>query len=686
MHRRILVVPTGQREPVTAVCLGLVQALSEMRVDVGYAKPIAQDYGRGNEDQSLEVFRMATRLRPPQSTPSETALHELAHDGMDLMLAGVVLDLADVLNHEAVVFEGLSPLRESVSTMQLNRELATALDADVLLVASASESGLDSLPEQAIIAARPFLSRLKDRVLGVFVEGYPEGEEYKLVAVRSELAHAGLDVVATMPQDAKLDQIRVGDLVHRLRLDVLSTGDLSRRIKDTIVAAQALPNVAEFVASSGRLIVTPGDRNDVLMAAALAEMRDLQPAGIVLTGGLRPSDTIWDLCLPALDAGLPVLATEELTFEAASAMAGMADQIPADDEERANNVKMRYAAAFTPQWLREQGEHARPARATYAKLRAGVTSALSTGRYTIAMPGPVTPMQLAVAERLKEIDVALCLFVDTPDAIRQVAESSGTPMPESRQIADPSRPSGKVVRFVEEKRGVGPAEASEALADPTLHALALLGSAEVQGMVGGLPSPESPLLDLADELIGRTEGPKVRSSTTILMDHVCVTFYGDTVFNENPSAEEIACGAEATANCAVATGVAPTVKFVCGSHGVPVDQAEFDLMTEARDLLITKRPDLSVQGPMHIDEVSDDPEDSGVRSGGGFVGNANCLIFPNARETQVALATERLRTHAGLAGPLIHGYDASLNWLPDTATVSELIDTIGMTALLVDRD
>ena len=77
MARRILVVPVNHAAGVTAACLGLVHALENNRVRVGFCKPFAQARSVG-DDHSTELFRLTTKLRPPQPIPVEELENQLA--------------------------------------------------------------------------------------------------------------------------------------------------------------------------------------------------------------------------------------------------------------------------------------------------------------------------------------------------------------------------------------------------------------------------------------------------------------------------------------------------------------------------------------------------------------------------------------------------------------------------------
>ena len=53
----------------------------------------------------------------------------------------------------------------------------------------------------------------------------------------------------------------------------------------------------------GALIITPGDRSDIMLAAALSVQTGTPLAGLLLTGGLDPDPRVIGLCRKALDSG-----------------------------------------------------------------------------------------------------------------------------------------------------------------------------------------------------------------------------------------------------------------------------------------------------------------------------------------------------------------------------------------------
>jgi BioD-like phosphotransacetylase family protein len=99
-----------------------------------------------------------------------------------------------------------------------------------------------------------------------------------------------------------------------------------------VVGAMTPPNALKYI-KENTLIVAPGDRDDVVLAAMSMHLlsRDLQLSGIVFTGGIRPQPQTMEL-LSRTD--IPVLAVEEDTYETASCISDILVKIRVSDQEK----------------------------------------------------------------------------------------------------------------------------------------------------------------------------------------------------------------------------------------------------------------------------------------------------------------------------------------------------------------
>ena len=99
------------------------------------------------------------------------------------------------------------------------------------------------------------------------------------------------------------------------------------------IGAMATATIAERL-RPGHLLVTPYDRDDILLAAAVSELGGQKPGGLILTGGVAPRESMLEFCKPALRAGLPVLSSPT-PCKPPTCWAEQAWPIAEDDEDRA---------------------------------------------------------------------------------------------------------------------------------------------------------------------------------------------------------------------------------------------------------------------------------------------------------------------------------------------------------------
>ncbi len=82
--------PITRESGLTAMALGLVQALRRDHVAVGFIKPIMQPADRGSADLSTHFARKLLHLEVPDPLPFETAEARVRAGGLDALLEDLV--------------------------------------------------------------------------------------------------------------------------------------------------------------------------------------------------------------------------------------------------------------------------------------------------------------------------------------------------------------------------------------------------------------------------------------------------------------------------------------------------------------------------------------------------------------------------------------------------------------------
>jgi BioD-like phosphotransacetylase family protein len=88
------------------------------------------------------------------------------------------------------------------------------------------------------------------------------------------------------------------------------------------------------------LVITPGDREDSVLATVATQMLDSGPvrpvSAVLLTGGIRPQGKTMELLK---QSKLPTLLCQEDTYALASRLQGLIFKITPDDRERIEAAK-----------------------------------------------------------------------------------------------------------------------------------------------------------------------------------------------------------------------------------------------------------------------------------------------------------------------------------------------------------
>ena len=170
--------------------------------------------------------------------------------------------------------------------------------------------------------AKVFLNSLKAKsveLLSLIVNRIDPGEKEK---VFTALTHAFPEAfpIHMLPENPLLDTVSVREIADALKAEMIS-GDpawLDGEAKHVKIAAMELPHFLDHIEDSS-LVITPGDRSDIILGSLTADMSRNYPriAGLLLTGGIPPAQQVRKL-LDGLDVSpVPVLSVLTDTFTTA---------------------------------------------------------------------------------------------------------------------------------------------------------------------------------------------------------------------------------------------------------------------------------------------------------------------------------------------------------------------------------
>ncbi|NQT00151.1 MAG: AAA family ATPase, partial [Candidatus Omnitrophica bacterium] len=244
---------------------------------------------------------------------------------------------------------------------------AVAKDKDLVVIEGTGHAGVGSvfdlsnavvarmLGSKAVIVSSGGIGRPIDEIMlnaalfekeGVEIAGViinkvkPEKYDKINKIVRKGLERKGLRVLGVIPYKEMLSAPTINQILSELDFKVLGRGSsLERRVEKILVGAMG-PHEALKYFTDHSLIITPGDREDLISAVVgfqSDKARDgIRISAIVLSGGIKPSKDIVDL---VKRAEIPLMLAEADTYSVASKIHDLTVKIRPEDHEKTSLIK-----------------------------------------------------------------------------------------------------------------------------------------------------------------------------------------------------------------------------------------------------------------------------------------------------------------------------------------------------------
>lgn len=305
----LLVASTEACSGKSATIIGLADRLREKGIEIGYTQPVVT----GNvSDSDLQLMTRALSLPPERLSPPLLVLDDTRTidrlKGVDLQDYAALLK-ANVaqLAGDTIVIEGGANLHEGSLFDLATTQVATALDAGVLLVNRYH-------PVSSVEMLLSAQQQLGDRLLGCIINDIPRD---RVESVRATLVpyleNSGIPVFGVVHRNGLLRSVTVKQLVEQLDAEIICRPDrLDLMVESLSIGAMNVNSALEYFRRGNNMaVVTGGDRADIQLAALETSTQCL-----ILTGHLSPQPFIVsraeDLEIPILSVDLDTLTTVEI--------------------------------------------------------------------------------------------------------------------------------------------------------------------------------------------------------------------------------------------------------------------------------------------------------------------------------------------------------------------------------------
>ena len=685
------IAPTDFGVGLTSISLGLVRVLERAGLKVGFFKPIAQPHpGDTGPERSTELVTRTHGIKPP--TPlSLSHVERMLGDGqLDELLEQIIrLYQQACVDNDVVVVEGMVPTRHASYAARVNLHLAKSLDAEVILVSAAEHEALSELSGRVELQAQLFGGPRDPKVLGVILNKVRSEESMPAFASRLRehlplLRGDDFRLLGCIPYQAELNAPRTRDVAELLGAQVLNAGDYEqRRMNTTIICARTVANTVPLL-KPGTLVVTPGDRDDIILAVSLAAINGVPLAGLLLTSDSKPDPRILGLCQGALQAGLPLLSVGTGSFETANQLHQLNREIPVDDRERAEVITDFVASHLDAAWLHQRCGTPRELRLSPAVFRYQLIQRARQVDKRIVLPEGAEPLTIQAAAICQERGIARCVLLAKPEEVQAVAQAQGIVLPPGLEILDPDQIRAQYVEpmvRLRKSKSLNAPMAEQQLEDPVVIGTMMLALDEVDGLVSGLVHSTANTIRPALQLIKTAPGNSLVSSVYFMLFPEQVLVYGDCMMNPHPDADELAQIARQSAASAQAFGIAPRVAMLSYSSDQAVTDDEVAKVREATRLAQQEQASLVIDGPLQYDAAANPAIARQLAPDSPVAGRATVFVFPDLNTGNTTHKAVQRSADCVSLGPMLQGLRKPVNDLPRGAQVDDIVHTIALTAI-----
>ncbi|WP_435121509.1 phosphate acetyltransferase [Micromonospora tulbaghiae] len=489
-----------------------------------------------------------------------------------------------------------------------------------------------------------------------------------------------------IPEVPTVSAPTVAEVAAALRGTVL-VGDetaLDRDVLDYVVGAAHVPTLLDHL-TDGALVITPGDRADLLVAAGAAHVAgQVSLAGLVLTLGEQPDPRAMRL-VERMNTGLAVLSVPSDSYDTVAASSRIEGRPSTANPRKVEAALGAFERCVDTDDLARRLRVSRSARVTPLMFENDLIDRARARRRRLVLPEGADERILRATEVLLRRGVAEITLLGRPDEIARRTRELGVDLGDA-QVVDPVTSPwrdefAQAYAQLRAHRGVTPELAHDIVAQPNYFGTMMVQTGHADGMVSGATHTTAATIRPAFEIIRTVPGVSVASSVFFMLLADRVLVYGDCAVNPDPDADQLADIAISSADTAARFGIEPRVAMLSYSTGSSGAGADVEKVAAATKLVRERRPDLLVEGPIQYDAAIDPQVAATKLPDSPVAGRATVFIFPDLNTGNNTYKAVQRSAGAVAVGPVMQGLRRPVNDLSRGATVPDIVNTVAITAI-----
>jgi phosphate acetyltransferase len=659
---------------------------------VGYFRPIIDNVKKGKKDNHINTVISHFQL---DIDPND-AFAFTRSEFINMRNKGKEGEIFDTIISKYKALEDKNDFMLVEGTDFSGEGMAIELDANVLIA--------KNLGIPAIIVSSGVGKTLDEFIDGLHLayDSFREKEVEVLAVIANKVQEKNIDIVRkgvekNLPKDVFVNVIplipalnnpTIKEIAKAIDAKILFGKELiNNQTSSFKVGAMQLRNYLKQL-EENCLIITPGDRADIILGALQANISTNYPAisGIVLTGGILPEEPIIKL-IEGLPQIVPILTVEEGTFDVANKIGAVRSHMYAENKEKINISLNTFDKYVEFEKLNDKLITFKSNGITPRMFQYNLLKRANTVRKHIVLPEGNDDRVLTAAARLVQSDIVdLTILGDKGDIENKVLHLGLKLDLNKVNIINPIESDyykdfSNTLYELRKNKGLTIDMAEDLMGDVSYFGTMMVHKGLADGMVSGAAHTTQHTIKPALQFIKTKPGVSVVSSIFFMCLEDRVSVFGDCAINPNPTSEQLAEIAISSAESSINFGMEPKIAMLSYSSGDSGKGEDVEKVRRATEIVRQKRPDLKVEGPIQYDAAVDASIGKSKMPDSEVAGRANVLIFPDLNTGNNTYKAVQRETGALAIGPMLQGLNKPVNDLSRGCTVDDIFNTVILTAI-----
>tara|TARA_R110002051_G_scaffold81617_1_gene145689 strand:+ start:19915 stop:22008 length:2094 start_codon:yes stop_codon:yes gene_type:complete len=692
VSKAIYIVTTEPNSGKSIVSLGLMQLLLGKTAKVGYFRPIIDDVTFGKIDNHIDTVLsyFNVDMKPEEAYAyTRSQVVQLKNKDKDDEIVGHIIHKYKSIESkfDFILVEGTDFSGEgTIIEWDINVLIAKNLGIPAVILASGKNKTLDELVGNLYMAYDSFKEKGVEVLLIVANKVQPENLTIVTEGLKEKLPNDVL--VGAIPVNDILGSPTLKEIALELDAKVLFGEDyINNQVGSFSVGAMQLRNYLTHLKSDS-LVITPGDRADIILGALQANISTNYPnlSGIVLTGGLLPEDSIIKL-IEGLSDIIPILSVARGTYFVTNKIGTIRPRIYAENKEKILTSIQEFEKHIPTKKLAEKLITFKAKGITPRMFQYNLLQKAKSSKKHIVLPEGLDDRILMATKKLIDTGaVFITLLGNREQIISKIVELDIDLDIKNINIIDPKESNlfldyATTLFELRKHKNVNLAMAKDLMEDVSYYGTMMVYMGHADGMVSGAVHTTQHTIRPALQFIKTRPDVSIVSSIFFMCLPNRVTVFGDCAINPNPNSEQLSEIAISSAATSAAFGIEPKIAMLSYSSGASGVGEDVDRVRKATEIIKEKRPDLKVEGPIQYDAAVDAKVGLSKLPDSEVAGQASVFIFPDLNTGNNTYKAVQRETGALAIGPMLQGLNKPVNDLSRGCTVDDIFNTVIITAI-----